>query len=306
MKQFAVLSLGTAVLWLAAAPAFAQSFNINGTEVRPFYESTPTGRVDDNLVPATDRFNMLESSTAVGLSFSLGGSGRSLVLPWDLSDSAFDIYVNPLHIGQAWHSADAALMTDVALQLAEGERVLLRARKGLSAKEAFEVAVRVATERQDKVALERIAKYAAQANDAELTTSAAAAQKLASVSRDTTSRMLIDPEQIDLKRFGLMHDCFGHIRMAKIAGDVRSIELIEKEYLPYVPDSCLEGMTKCLGEARNIIESSKPLPPELTERLKRLALISRRDVDHEADTTEVPEDTTATTAILPENVTSSY
>jgi len=81
MKQFAVLSLGTVVLWLAAAPAFAQSFNINGTEVRPFYESTPTGRVDDNLVPATDRFNMLESSTAVGLSFSLGGSGRSLVLP---------------------------------------------------------------------------------------------------------------------------------------------------------------------------------------------------------------------------------
>jgi len=291
MKQFAVLSLGTVVLWLAAAPAFAQSFNINGTEVRPFYESTPTGRVDDNLVPATDRFNMLESSTAVGLSFSLGGSGRSLVLPRDLSDSAFDIYVNPLHIGQAWHSADAALMTDVALQLAEGERVLFRARKGFSAKEAFEVAVRIATERQDKAALERIAIHAAQTKDVELTASAAAALKLASVSRDTTSGMLIDPEQIDLKRFGLMHDCFGQIRMAKITGDVRSIEIIEKEYLPYVPDSCLEGMTKCLGDARNIIESSKPLPPELTERLKRLALVSRRDA-HEDATPPAPDDET--------------
>ncbi len=202
--------------------------------------------------------------------------------PASLDDAAFDIYVNPHHIGHAWYSADAALMTDVALQLAEGERILVRSRKGLSAKEAFEVAVRVATERQDKVALERIAKYAALAKNSELAASAAAAQKLASVSRDTTYRMLVDPEKIELKHYGLMHDCIGQIRMAKIAGNVRSLDLIEQKYLPYFPELYKEEMTKCLGAARHEIEGTTPLPPELTERLKRLALISRDDDDENA------------------------
>jgi hypothetical protein len=70
--------------------------------------------------------------------------------------------------------------------------------------------------------------------------------------------------------------------MAKIAGNVRSLDLIEQKYLPYFPELYKEEMTKCLGAARHEIEGTTPLPPELTERLKRLALISRDDDDENA------------------------
>lgn len=240
------------------------------------------------------RFSTLSAMTAVACLLTGSVSGRliagdsagpavlespSRMLPVSesLEDAAFDIYVSPLHIGQAWDTSDAGLMTDVALQLAEGERILFRPRRGITAKQAFDVAVRIATERQDMTTLERIGRYAAMAKDAELTSSITAAQKLASASRDTTHRLMVDPGKIDPEAFGLMHDCLGQIRMAKIAGDVRSLDLIEKEYLPYVPECCRDGMTKCLGEARHTVEGAKPLPAALSERLNRLAAISRPD-----------------------------
>jgi hypothetical protein len=226
----------------------------------------------------------------------LGGDSRIIPSPVQLDDAAFDIYANPLHIGQAWYSSDASLMTDIALQLAEGERVLFRSRNGITAQQAFDVAVRVATERNDSAALERIAKYAANSGNKELATSAGAARKLTASSRSVEGpEFLVNPFDVTPKEFGMLHDCFGQIRMAKIAGDVRSLDLIEKEYLPHVPESCQAGLSKCLGTARHSIEDAKPLPPELSENLKRLALISRHNAydgggggDEEQDTASEP------------------
>src|SRR5690349_11388462 len=48
-------------------------------------------------------------------------------LPAELTDPAFDKYVDISLLGRAWSSKDSALLTDIALQLAEGERVLMRA-----------------------------------------------------------------------------------------------------------------------------------------------------------------------------------
>src|SRR4051794_9036967 len=52
-------------------------------------------------------------------------------LPKKLQDAAFDQYVDIQLMAHAVDALDAELLTDVGLQLAEGERILLRPHQGV-------------------------------------------------------------------------------------------------------------------------------------------------------------------------------
>ena len=84
-------------------------------------------------------------------------------------DPAFDKYVDPQSLLPAFQSRNAALLTDLALQIAFGESVLERPRKGFTARDMAVLALATAAETGDKASLERLAKFAAKTNDAQMT-----------------------------------------------------------------------------------------------------------------------------------------
>ena len=73
-----------------------------------------------------------------------------------LADHGFDSYVSQEQIQQASDGADPAFMTDVALQLAEGERVLHRSRRGITSAQMMKMAAKVAVNQGDNETLSRI------------------------------------------------------------------------------------------------------------------------------------------------------
>ena len=91
---------------------------------------------------------------------SLGGSGRTPDASAFRPDPAFDRFIDPLGVGRAWDILDAAALTDGALALMEGERVLLRPHRGLSTKDVVTTAARLAVERGDEASLTRLEKAA--------------------------------------------------------------------------------------------------------------------------------------------------
>ena len=79
-----------------------------------------------------------------------------------LTDQAFEQYINSGFLATALNSGDPSSMTDAALQLAEGERILMRPRVGASAEKMLEAAFKFAALAEDAAAMERIKKAAAQ------------------------------------------------------------------------------------------------------------------------------------------------
>jgi len=77
---------------------------------------------------------------------------------FDLHDPAFARFVQGRDLVDAVRKLDADRLTDLALELAEGERVLLRPHRALSSQRLLNLAARVATEQRDLDALRRLAE----------------------------------------------------------------------------------------------------------------------------------------------------
>jgi hypothetical protein len=194
-----------------------------------------------------------------------------------LSDPAFDVYVSPQLIGQAFASADAALLTDVALQLAEGERVLLRSRNGITAAQASQLALKAASDKHDKGALDRLTRHAERQGDKNLATQIATAQKLAATSRDTTWRMMIPIEEVDIDEFQRVRYCVQKIDQAKLTSDSRCLKALEDDVKGCVPDRFKEDLQKMIAEARSTMPEKEEINEELVTFLTRLVASSRPD-----------------------------
>jgi len=72
-------------------------------------------------------------------------------------DPAFNAYVSPELLQLATDSADPELLTDVALQLMEGERILMRPHQEISSEEVMRLAYRLATLQTTKDRLKAVA-----------------------------------------------------------------------------------------------------------------------------------------------------
>lgn len=111
------------------------------------------------------------------------GGEANVTVPPEWRDAAFDRFVDPPLLLQAWEEFDAALMTDLALQLLEGERVLKRPHKTFPAEKVFFLAMAMAAESVEPATLARLAKAADLSNRKSLMEQAATAQKLLGASR---------------------------------------------------------------------------------------------------------------------------
>jgi hypothetical protein len=97
---------------------------------------------------------------AVGLLFTANAVFAEVAGDLLPSDSAFEAYVSPELFQKATESLDAELLTDVALQLAEGERVLQRPHQGIGSEAVARLAYRLAKDDSTKARLKNAAEKA--------------------------------------------------------------------------------------------------------------------------------------------------
>jgi hypothetical protein len=198
--------------------------------------------------------------------------------PWDvfdeLADPAFDRYVDLELLGAAWADLDTAALTDVGLQLAEGERILMRPHKAISAGKVLQMAARLAGEAKDTATLDRLARAAERLADKDLETLVKTAQLLAKKTRAILS-VMIPLDQLTGDAVRLFQGYAEDIRTAKLAGDRSTLESIEKELkeLPELGPKQVAFLKKLTAEAKAALPEKQD--PQ-TELLNLLAAESRR------------------------------
>ncbi len=114
-----------------------------------------------------------------------GSSGSPAAAP---TDPGFSGYFDEEAFRQAAGTMNAGAIADLALKLAEGERVLLRPHaSGINSTAVLGLAVRVATETKDAATLERLAAAAEKGKLETLQAQIAAAKQVAGASRAADS-----------------------------------------------------------------------------------------------------------------------
>jgi hypothetical protein len=149
-------------------------------------------------------------------------------VPTDLLDPAFTTFVDLRLLSQAWNTLDPALMTDMALQLAEGERVLMRPHKVFPADAILGIAVKMAIDKKDKITLDRLAKAVENRGNAALKSQVSAAQKLVGQSRAIDPAFMMPVDETTLEQFMAYQELLSDLRRARVLGDRETIEGLEE------------------------------------------------------------------------------
>ena len=196
----------------------------------------------------------------------------------DVRDPAFDRYVNLTLLGKAWEAQDAALLTDTALQLAEGERVLLRTHKsGLTAERMLGLAAKLAADSKDKASLERVGKAAQARGDQKLAAAVALASKVGAESRDLDPALLLPVDSTTPEEFALFRQYLKDIRAAKLGGDAATLEVLEKETLDLkgLASERRDYLARLAKEARAALPANDPKAKLTYTALLKLSSASR-------------------------------
>lgn len=143
-------------------------------------------------------------------------------------DPAFSKYVDFDLLAQAWNEKNAGLLTDVALQFAEGERVLLRRNKDISSDQVFAMALKIAKERHDNDVLMRLATVLEVNKKADLAADAALALKLVAKTRSYDPALVFHADQGNPAVFFILQGTLDEIRSAKIEGNRATLDDIVK------------------------------------------------------------------------------
>ncbi len=207
--------------------------------------------------------------------FVAGASSATLV-PEEVFDPAFDRYVDLGLLVQAWDSKDPALLTDVALQLAEGERILLRPHKVISAEKLLGLALRAATERNDKAALDRLKNVAEKTGTESLQAQIAMNAKLGGESRAEDSMAMVSVHETTPLTYAVYHSLVNQIQTARIASDRELLEDTQKQIDAAVGLSEIQRdyLLKIMESAKSEIPEGMKTDPDI-EALNKLSAGSR-------------------------------
>lgn len=177
-----------------------------------------------------------------------------------ITDPAFDMYVNPETLELARSNADASLMLDVAMQLAEGEKVLLRSHRGVSADDMLKLAAKVATAKGDEATQARFKKAVEKLGKSNLTAEFDTIAKLAGESRNAAKPKFSTGD--DKNAATLVDDVVGAIddavllqntaELQKIGQSLERLPLSEKvraEITEYI-NKADPALVKLAGESR--------------------------------------------------------
>ncbi|MGE0610072.1 MAG: hypothetical protein AB7O62_23475 [Pirellulales bacterium] len=193
------------------------------------------------------------------------------VAPPPSIDPAFDMYVNIDLLLDAWSELNPSLMTDVALQLAAGERVLLRPHKLGSAADLMSLAARLAGKNNDEATLARLAKAADLIDSEEVAEQVEVATKLAGNSRADEPALTVSVATAEVEDIAFFSGAVEGIRAAELVGDIDAITDIQenvdsfegltdqqKEYLKTITGNAIESSGD-VGETNTIAASLRKL-----------------------------------------------
>ncbi len=192
------------------------------------------------------------------------------------SDVSFNRYVDLDQVAIALDTQGASLLTDVALQLAEGERILLRQHKsGVTAKRLLEMAAKIAAGK-DQETLARLAKAADKLQDKELVSQIALLEKMDGASRATDPALTIALETANREVAGHIKRRIDAIKSADLIGDRETLREIESQ----LNADTVINETQKAALARMVKTARDALPTEkasAADPLARLAGVSRGD-----------------------------
>lgn len=230
---------------------------------------------------------------------TISSTDDSSEIPEELRDVSFDRYIDLLLLGEAWERLNPALMADVALQLAEGERVLLRKHKAFSAMELLNITVKIAIDRHDRETLERLQKYFEKVGDVAMVASLKATQKLAGETREIDPAFLISVEDTSYESYSVYREIIGEAKAAQYVDDRETIDALEaqidrlaelsqkqKYHLRAIMNQSRDGMkkgasTKIARDLDMLMETSRgfpemPSPPKLKVPIKELPKVGNK------------------------------
>jgi len=151
-----------------------------------------------------------------------------LLVPEEVNDPAFNRYVDLGLLAQAWEEKDPTLLTDCALQLAEGERILLRSHKAFSADKLFELAIRAASQKNDSATLDRLAKAVEQRDNPALKAQIAAVSKLGGESRSADPMAMVSVEDMTPEGYASYYYLVRRIKAAQIGADRAALDALQE------------------------------------------------------------------------------
>jgi hypothetical protein len=144
-------------------------------------------------------------------------------------DPAFERYVDIAELADAWEDLDSAKLADIGLQLAEGERVLLRSHKGVTAEQVLTAAARIATEKGDSKTLQRLARAADAQKREGLATQVRAGLLKSKASRSGNPALKVQIDQADLDDVAALKALLEQITAARLSGDTAMLALIARD-----------------------------------------------------------------------------
>lgn len=148
-------------------------------------------------------------------------------LPLELQDASFDRYVDLNRLSDAVQAVKADLVLDIALQLAEGERVLLRRHKVVASDQVFLIALNLAVETRDTETLARLGRAAKLMNNNALAAQVASSEKLTAASRSVEVTPSLPVESTSLEVFAMYKATVTAVTAAKASRDRESLKEIE-------------------------------------------------------------------------------
>jgi hypothetical protein len=193
-------------VFLIGSWAPAQSSCCNGAEDKPAAEAPaePPEPVEGEAAPSEEA---PEDATDSPVSPSI-------------ADPSFDKHFELTRFGAAWYAMDAEMLTDCALDLAEAERIYQRQHiGGITSDKVLLLCVKMASETQNKEALERLAAVAAQRKDEQLAAMADAALKVSGEARAAAPSLKVAIDDRTSEQFEAVKAVVERIKLAKIAGD---------------------------------------------------------------------------------------
>jgi len=246
-----VFPIATALSCLAFNAVLAQTSDTEpsttATSLSPSASSSlpgTGGQLSDYDATATDAAALLAASQLL----------ESLRTPVEYLDPAFEQYVDVRLLRQARREMDPALLTDVALQLAQGEQRLLRSHKLVTADALLKLAFDWATHFGDTTTLRRLRTTAAQLNKPDLLSYIEARTKLDADSRDNAEFPAIAVDSMTPAEFGAVRDLLRIWRDASLLKDHATLAELR--------DSIESGqLTKAQRDYLRTVMGARPMSP---------------------------------------------
>jgi uncharacterized membrane protein len=234
--------------------------------------------------------SILSKSSAVARGVRIQRSGAALSniataispggewVPDNLRDPGFDHYVDLALLCKAWDEKNASALADVALQFREGERVLLRPRRGFTSQQLLDEAARIAAETKQAEALQRLRKIAETTGSTDLKAKLASMEKLAGPARAADPALQVSIAEMMPQVFAEVWEYFHAIQDAGLTGDTATLKEIQDDLAnnTRIPEKQKKYLQKLLQERQATMAALPESQKQLSQALDKLSDSSRR------------------------------